>query len=245
MLHAKSSPLGALDFLFASAYPTPTTAAKPLRSPNPIPVPFPTPASSGHSSLLLTFDLLLLRHRSSRPRPPPTFPWRSSRVYDSANDSASDRLVYRPTERKRQRPRGAMQASSPSWKDGAFSKSKVQLPWRSIKLLVPHRIRRKLRSKIRNRQSPASSITALQTSFNPIETLRALQSHKWTIFDGQYLFFAFLGIFSLCVIQNPGPLIKTGLATLLLTSLVLPITRQFFLPALPIFAWLIFFFACQ
>jgi hypothetical protein len=31
----------------------------------------------------------------------------------------------------------------------------------------------------------------------------------------------------------------------LLLSLVLPITRQFFLPFLPIAAWLIFFYACR
>lgn len=168
-----------------------------------------------------------------------------SRLSVTVHNAGTQHLIYRPAKRKRQRPRGAMQASSPSWQDGAFAKGKVQLPWRSLKLLVPHRMRRKLRSKIRNRQSPASSITTLQTSINPLDTLRALQSHKWTIWDGQYLCLAILGIFSLCVIQNPGPLLKTVVATLLLSSLVLPITRQFFLPALPIFAWLIFFYACQ
>jgi inositol phosphorylceramide synthase catalytic subunit len=128
---------------------------------------------------------------------------------------------------------------------GAFLTTNIQLPWRSIKVLVPHRIRRKLRSKIRNRQSPASSITALETSFSPADTLRALRSHRWTIYDGQYLILALLGIFSLCIIQTPGPAVKLPIAILLLTSLVLPITRQFFLPFLPIVAWLIFFYACS
>lgn len=125
-----------------------------------------------------------------------------------------------------------------------LSKAQFQLPWRSIQLLVPHRIRRKLRSKLRNRQSPASSITKLQTSFSPADTIRSLQSHRWTLYDGQYLILAILGVFSLCIIEDPGPLVKTAIASLLLTSLTLPITRQFFLPFLPIAAWLIFFYAC-
>jgi inositol phosphorylceramide synthase catalytic subunit len=135
-----------------------------------------------------------------------------------------------------------------SWKDhpqGVFAKSNIQLPWPTLKLLVPHRLRRKLRSKLRNRQSPASSITTLQTSFSPADTLRSLQSHRWTIYDGQYLILAILGVFSLYVIESPGALFKTVVASLLLFSLVLPITRQFFLPFLPIAAWLIFFYACR
>ncbi len=135
-----------------------------------------------------------------------------------------------------------------SWKDqprDILSKAQFQLPWRSIQLLVPHRIRRKLRSKLRSRQSPASSIATLQTSFSPADTLRSLQSHRWTLYDGQYLILAILGIFSLCIIEDPGPLVKTVIASLLLTSLILPITRQFFLPFLPIAAWLIFFYACS
>lgn len=35
---------------------------------------------------------------------------------------------------------------------------------------------------------------------------------------------------------------KTGAASLLILMLLMPITRQFFLPALPIFTWLLFFF---
>ena len=135
-----------------------------------------------------------------------------------------------------------------SWTDqpqSAFSKSNITFPWRTIKLLVPYRLRRKLRSKLRSRQSPASSITALQTSFSPADTLRSLQSHRWTVYDGQYLILAILGIFSLCIIEFPGALVKTVVASLLLFSLILPITRQFFLPFLPIAAWLIFYYACR
>lgn len=119
------------------------------------------------------------------------------------------------------------------------------IPWRSIKILFPGRVRRRLRSKLRSRVSPASSsITALKTSFSPLDTLKSLQGHQWTAYDGQYLFLIALGIFSLCAIESPGPLGKTVVSLALLTSLIVPITSQVFLPALPIITYLVFWFAC-
>lgn len=141
-----------------------------------------------------------------------------------------------------------MNTALPSWKDrtqNQFGKLQIQVPWRSIQLLVPHRMRRKIRSKLRSRISPTSSISSLQTSFSPADTLRSLQSHRWTLYDFQYLLLLIVGIFSLSVIEAPGPLAKTAVFTMLLFSLLLPVTRQFFLPFLPIAGWLVFFYACQ
>lgn len=141
-----------------------------------------------------------------------------------------------------------MNPSLPSWRDrtqNQFGKLQVQIPWRSFQLLVPHRMRRKLRSKLRSRLSPTSSISSLQTSFSPVDTLRSLQGHSWTPYDFQYLLLLIVGIFSLSVIEVPGPLMKTSAFTLLLISLLLPITRQFFLPFLPVAGWLTFFYSCQ
>ncbi|KAL2826990.1 hypothetical protein BDW59DRAFT_59182 [Aspergillus cavernicola] len=141
-----------------------------------------------------------------------------------------------------------MNTTLPTWKDrtqNQFGKLQIQVPWRSIQLLVPHRMRWKLRSKLRSRVSPTTSIASLQTSLSPSDTLRSLQSHRWTVYDFQYLLLLILGIFSLTVIESPGPLGKTGIFTALLVSLLLPMTRQFFLPFLPIAGWLLFFYACQ
>lgn len=135
----------------------------------------------------------------------------------------------------------------PSWKDrtqNQFGKLQIQMPWRSFQLLVPYRMRRKIRSKLRSRLSP-TSISTLQISLSPVDSLRSLQAHRWTPYDFQYLLLLIIGIFSLTVMQSPGPLAKTAISTLLLCSLLLPITRQFFLPFLPIAGWLIFFYACQ
>lgn len=127
----------------------------------------------------------------------------------------------------------------------ASPKTTVQIPWKSLQLLVPHRLRRKLRSKLRNRASPASSIATLQTSFSPLETIRALQAHRWSVVDGQWVILAILGVFCLSIMESPGPLLKTAVPTLLLTSLLFPITRQFFLPFTPIASYLIWFYACR
>ena len=126
-----------------------------------------------------------------------------------------------------------------------YSKTKVPFSWpSSIPTIIPHRIRRKLRSKVRSRQSPSSSLAALQTSWSPADTLQSLREHRWSYYDGQYLLLLILAIFSLCMISSPGPLIKTAVSTLFLTALILPITRQFFLPFAPIAGWLVFFYAC-
>lgn len=129
-----------------------------------------------------------------------------------------------------------------------FSKSKLPMSVPGLSSVIPHRIRRKFRStksRIRARQAPSSSITSLDTSINPADTLRSLKTHQWSHWDAQYIFLAILGIFALCVIQSPGPFVKTAVATLLMTSLLIPLTRQFFLPFLPVITWLVFFYSCQ
>lgn len=109
---------------------------------------------------------------------------------------------------------------------------------------IPHRVRRKWRatkSRIRSRQAPTSSIAGLETSLSPSDTLRSLRTHPWSIYDAQYLFLAIVAIFSLSVSESPGPFAKTFVATLLMTGLCLPITRQFLLPLLPTLTWLLLF----
>lgn len=108
-----------------------------------------------------------------------------------------------------------------------------------------NRMRRRFGSRMRSGQSPGSNLATLQTSWNPSHTLRSLQAHRWSFWDGQYLLLAILGIFSLVVIEQPGPLVKTLISTLLMLSLIFPITRQFFLPFFPIVSWLILFYSSR
>lgn len=118
----------------------------------------------------------------------------------------------------------------------------------NLRIFVPHKVRRKWRAtkgRLRVGQSPASNVFALQTSFSPAETIQALRRHQWSLYDFQYFGLAVLGIFCLSIMQEPGPMLKTLIATCLMISLILPVTRQFFLPFLPIAAWLIFWFSCK
>lgn len=118
----------------------------------------------------------------------------------------------------------------------------------SLRLLVPLKIRRKWRStksRIHSGVSPSSSLTVLQTSFSPAGTISALRQHQWSAYDAQYLLLALVGIFCLCIVEMPGPMVKTGISALLMISLILPVTRQFFLPSLPIFGWLVLFYSCK
>ena len=135
----------------------------------------------------------------------------------------------------------------PSRNDVQKSYSKFLPPFSwppSIPTIIPHRIRRKLRSKVRSRQSPSTTLSHLNTSYSPADTIESLRLHRWSFFDGQYLILIILAIFSLCIIPSPGPLVKTALSTLIITALILPVTRQFLLPSLPIWSWLVFFYAC-
>lgn len=140
-----------------------------------------------------------------------------------------------------------MKKSFPSRKEfqKAYTSQKLPLAWLpSMPALISHRIRRKLRSRIRSRQSPSSSLSSLETSWSPADTLRSLRAHRWSFYDGQYLIIVILAIFTLCIIPSVGPLLKTFVASLYLVSLILPVTRQFSLPFLPIATWLTFFYAC-
>lgn len=124
-----------------------------------------------------------------------------------------------------------------------FGKPKLQHTW-PMSLLsnpIPARYRRRIRSKLHARQSPASSITAVETSISPYDTLRALRAHKWNVYDLQYILLGALAIFSWGL--NPSsPLLKLAAALGFGGLLVIPLTRQFFFPFVPIGVWLVFFF---
>lgn len=113
---------------------------------------------------------------------------------------------------------------------------------------IPHRVRRKWRatkSRIHSRQSVTSSIASLETSLSPSDTIKALRTHPWSIYDAQYLFLAIIAIFSLSVSEAPGPFAKTFAATALLCGVLVPATRQFLLPLLPTLTWLFLFNSCK
>ncbi len=89
-----------------------------------------------------------------------------------------------------------------------------------------------------------AGIATLQSSFNPAHGVRSLRRHRWTVFDLQHLItFAFV-LFSFTIAPIPIVVdlaIVTGYGLLLLA----PVTRQFFLPSLPIWTYLFYFFSSR
>lgn len=116
---------------------------------------------------------------------------------------------------------------------------------------IPHKYRpaRKLRLRLRPRagskgQDDSDDVTRLQTSFDAWGTLRALRTRKWSLWDLQHMVtFAYI-LFSLAILPS-APLLKTGVLVVLGVLLLMPITQQFFLPSLPIWTYLLYFFASR
>jgi len=116
---------------------------------------------------------------------------------------------------------------------------------------IPHKYRpsRKTRMRLQKIKSntgvpPADDITRLQTSFNVLEGVTALRQRRWRIYDLQHLLVLGIMMFSLFILPS-APLIKTGGLVVLGMLLLMPITSQFFLPSLPIWVYLLYFFSSR
>ncbi|ORY58883.1 uncharacterized protein BCR38DRAFT_352354 [Pseudomassariella vexata] len=104
--------------------------------------------------------------------------------------------------------------------------------------------RRRSNSKRKSSNSP-DKIASLQTSFSTAESLRSLRRHKWSLFDLQYVVLAAFTLGCLWVIEARAPLLKTAAASGYVLLLLMPATRQFFLPSWPIWVYLLYFFSSR
>ncbi|KAI1080875.1 PAP2-domain-containing protein [Whalleya microplaca] len=93
--------------------------------------------------------------------------------------------------------------------------------------------------------SPQKGIAALQTSFRITDSFESLRTRKWSVFDVQYAVLASLTIFSIWIIEPSSPVIKILVSLGYTTLLFMPVTRQFFLPSWPIWAYLLYFFSSR
>lgn len=111
---------------------------------------------------------------------------------------------------------------------------------------IPHRYRPGRRRSRSNKEwaRPRDDLTGLKTSANPLDTIRAIRRHRWSLWDLQHLFIFSLIVFSLAVAEAPV-WFKLGFPILMSTLLLLPVTRQFFWPAMPIITWLVYFFSSR
>ncbi|EON98008.1 putative pap2 superfamily protein [Phaeoacremonium minimum UCRPA7] len=104
--------------------------------------------------------------------------------------------------------------------------------------------RRRSRTKSRPTYDDKPDITKLQTSFNPLDGVRALLRQRWHFLDIQYFILAFLMAFSMTI--APMPTVVRVVVPILTTFLLLmPATRQFFLPSMVIWVYLLYFFCSR
>lgn len=116
---------------------------------------------------------------------------------------------------------------------------------------IPRKYRptRRLRMRLQKiRSTPgaqaADEVTRLKASFNVIESVTALRGRRWSLYDLQhFLVFGYI-LFSLSILPS-APLVKTGAMVVLSLLLLMPISQQFFLPSLPIWTYLLYFFLKQ
>lgn len=128
-------------------------------------------------------------------------------------------------------------------------KSKLPFVWpEQLNLALLNRLperyhvgRRRSRSKSRRGEE---DITSLQTSFNMWDGVRDLQKHHFRTSDLQYVFLACLTLFSLYV-APPAPGVKLLALMGATWVLLMPATRQFFLPSCMIWIWLLYFFCSR
>ncbi|SPO01185.1 related to aureobasidin-resistance protein [Cephalotrichum gorgonifer] len=111
---------------------------------------------------------------------------------------------------------------------------------------IPHKYRANRRrvTRLRTHFPRSDDITRLQTSFNVLDTVRALRRHRWVPLDLQYVALACVALFSL-YLAPLAPLFKLlGAMGGLLLGLM-PITRQFFWPGMTIWVYLMYFFSSR
>lgn len=93
-------------------------------------------------------------------------------------------------------------------------------------------------------KSPTSTLPDLVTDTNIRTSIQQLRHHKWT--RGEMFHYGFLTstLVFVFAIYPASIIYKLPVIIALLTILSVPMTSQFFLPALPILTWLAFYFTC-
>jgi len=89
------------------------------------------------------------------------------------------------------------------------------------------------------------AISTLDTSFSPSLTISRLRRHQYTLYDSVHAFHILHAVFWLIIMREPPFPLKLVIPLLYTTALLVPFTSQFFLPASPIFAWVLAFFASR
>jgi len=85
----------------------------------------------------------------------------------------------------------------------------------------------------------------LDTSISPASTITKLRSHKLTNRDLIYVLHVVNAAFWLYVIEGPSFLLKLGIPVLFILGLLIPLTSQLLVPAIPLLAWALTLYASR
>lgn len=94
-------------------------------------------------------------------------------------------------------------------------------------------------------QALVAAVGRLDKSFSPSVNLNRLRKHTFTASDTIYLFHIALATFWLTIMEVPGFPLKLVIPMLYTIALLIPFTSQFFIPATPVFAWLLTFYTSR
>ena len=85
----------------------------------------------------------------------------------------------------------------------------------------------------------------LETSFSPSVTLKRLHAHQWQRSDLIYVLHVVNALFWTALMQAPQFPFKLLIPALWVIALLVPLTSQFFLPATPVFSWIITYYSSR
>ncbi|KAJ3923828.1 PAP2-domain-containing protein [Lentinula edodes] len=88
-----------------------------------------------------------------------------------------------------------------------------------------------------------AAVGRLDKSLSPSDTLAKLRKHKWKASDSVYIFHFLSASFWLTIMTVPPFPYKLLIPILYTIAMLIPLTSQFFLPATPVFSWLIMFYS--
>jgi inositol phosphorylceramide synthase catalytic subunit len=94
-------------------------------------------------------------------------------------------------------------------------------------------------------QAFLAAVGRLDKSISPTDTIRRFRKHSFTPADSIYVFHMILATFWLTIMESPGFPFKLVIPALYLLALLVPLTSQFFLPATPVFAWVLTYFTSR
>lgn len=89
-----------------------------------------------------------------------------------------------------------------------------------------------------------AAVSRLDKSTNPQQTLAKLRRHQFELSDSVYALHLVLATFWLSIMPVPF-LFKLLLVAAFSGALLVPLTSQFFFPAIPVFAWLLTYFTSR